>query len=92
MWPKYLSNNVWRDMRLLMLASVMQHKMPDRIFAVDLPSKLFRATIANADTGSLKSLHRLFDKHKDHMLAKFEPNRMDQNVQNFELLTKKRVS
>ena len=27
------------------------------IFAVNLPIRLFRATVANADTGSLKSLH-----------------------------------
>ena len=27
------------------------------IFAVNKPLKLFRATVANADTGSLKSLH-----------------------------------
>ena len=35
------------------------HKMPYRkiIFAVNLPLKLFRATVANADIGSLKSFH-----------------------------------
>ena len=27
------------------------------LFAVNLPFKLFRATVANADIGSLKSLH-----------------------------------
>ena len=60
--------------------------MPDRktIFVVTLPLKLFRATIANDDAGSLKSLHTLFDSHLDHILAKFEPNRMVQNVQNFD--------
>ena len=31
------------------------------IFAVNLPLKLFRATVVNTDTGSLKSLHTLFD-------------------------------
>ena len=30
------------------------------IFAVNLTLKLFRATVANSDTGSLKSLHALF--------------------------------
>ena len=33
------------------------------IFAVNLPLKLFPATVANADIGSLKSLHTLFDKN-----------------------------
>ena len=59
------------------------------IFVVNLPLKLSRATIANDDTGSLKSLHTLFDTHLDHMLAKFEPNRMVRNVQNFDLFDKK---
>ena len=61
--------------------------MPDRKinFGSKFAIKLFRATIANADTGSLKSVHTLFDMYLDHMLAKLEPNRMVQNVQNFEL-------
>ena len=48
------------------------NKTPDRksIFAVNLPLKLFPATV-NADIGSLKSLHTLFDKYLDHMLVKF---------------------
>ena len=33
-------------------------------------------TIANADTGSLKSLRTLFDTYSDHMLAIFKPNRI----------------
>ena len=33
------------------------------IFAVNLTLKLFRATVANADIGSLKSLHTLFEKN-----------------------------
>ena len=59
------------------------------IFAVNLPLKLYRATAANADTGSLKFLHTLFDSYWDHMLAKFEANRIAQNVQNFEFFDKK---
>ena len=57
--------------------------------------KLFGATVENADTASLKFLHTLFDTYLDHKLAKFEPNRMVQNVQNtlyvqnFELFDKK---
>ena len=52
--------------------------------------KLSRATVGNADTGSLKFLQTLFDTHLEHMLAKFEPGLMLQNVHNFEFLTKKK--
>ena len=38
--------------------------------------RVFYTTIADADIGSLKSLHTLFDKDLDHMLVKFEQNRM----------------
>ena len=40
------------------------------ISAVNLPLKIFRgATIVNADTGSLKSLHTLFDAYLYHKLG-----------------------
>ena len=39
--------------------------------------------IADADIGSLNSLLTLFDKYLDHMLVKFEQNRMVQSIQNF---------
>ena len=39
--------------------------------------------------GSLKSLHTLFDKYLDHMLVKFEQNRMVRTIQNVVLLDKK---
>ena len=55
------------------------------IFAVNLTLKLLRATVSNADTGSLKFLHTLFDNYMDHMLVKFEQNHM---VQNFEFFDK----
>ena len=44
------------------------------IFSVNLPLKLFRATIANVDTGSLESLHTFLIKclYHNHMLVKFE--------------------
>ena len=58
------------------------------IFAGNLPLKLFRATVANADTESLKSLCTLFYTYLDNILAKFEPNRTLQNGQNFEVLDK----
>ena len=38
----------------------------------------FYVTIANADIGSLKSLHTLFDTYLDHMLVKFDQNHMSQ--------------
>ena len=45
--------------------------------------------VAKADTGSLKFLHTLIDTHLKDMLAKFEPNHMAQNVQNFDFFDKK---
>ena len=59
------------------------------IFAVNLPLKLFRATVANADIESLKFLHTFFKKCLYHMLVKFEQNRMVQTTQNFELFDTK---
>ena len=38
------------------------------------PDRAFYVTIADADIGSLKSLHILFDKYLDHILVKFEQN------------------
>ena len=49
-------------------------------------------SIADADIGSLKSLHTLFDKYLDHMLVNFEQNRMVQTIQNFVLFDKKMVN
>ena len=59
------------------------------IFAVNLPLKLFPATVANVEIGSLKSLHALFDKYLNHVLVQFEQNRMVQSTRNFELFNKK---
>ena len=50
--------------------------------------RAFYVTIADADIGSLKSLHTLFDKYLDHMLVKFERNRMVRTIQKFELFDK----
>ena len=36
--------------------------------------RAFYVTIADADIGSLKSFHKLFDKYLDHLLVKFEQN------------------
>ena len=59
------------------------------IFAVNFPLKLLPATVTNADIGSLKSLHKLFDKYLDHLLVKFEQNYMVQTTRNFEVFDKK---
>ena len=50
--------------------------------------RVFYVTIADADIWSLKSLHTLFDKYLDHMLVKFEQNRMVWTVQKLSFLTK----
>ena len=49
-------------------------------------------TIADGNIGSLKSLHTYFDKSFDHMLVKFEQNRMVQTTQDSELFGKKVVN
>ena len=59
------------------------------IFAVNLPLKLFPATIAYAEIESLKSLHKFLKKCLYHMLVKFEQNRMDQTTRNFDFFYKK---
>ena len=40
------------------------------MFAVNMPLKLFRATIDNADIGSLKSLHKMFVPHASEIWTK----------------------
>ena len=59
------------------------------MFAVNLPLKLFRATVANADIESPKSLHTFLTKFLYHMLVKFEEIRMIKTTRNFELFDKK---
>ena len=56
---------------------------------IDFFDRVFYVTIADADIGSLKSLHTLFDKHLDHMLVQFEQNCMIWTIQNVELFDKK---
>ena len=60
------------------------------IFAVNLLLKLFLATVANADIGSLKSLHTFLKECLYHMLVKFEQNWMVQTTWNFEPFDKKK--
>ena len=47
-------------------------------------------TIADADIGSLNSLHTLFDKYLDHVLVKFEQNRMVRTIQTLEYFDQKK--
>ena len=88
MWSKYLSNNVWRDFRLPMsaLATVGGESFDSKFTAkTDFLIGYLYITIADADIGSLKSLHTLFGEYLDHMLVKFEQNRIVRTIQNFEL-------
>ena len=66
-------------------SSNIKYPIGNSVFAVNLPLKLFHATIANADIGSLKSLHTFLTKCLYHMLVKCEQNRMVQITRNFEL-------
>ena len=47
--------------------------------------------ITDVDIESLKSLHILFDKYLDHLLMKFEQNRMVPTVQNIKMFDKKKM-
>ena len=64
MWSKYVSNNVWRDFRLLVSAfeTVARKSFNGK-------STTFYVTITYADIGSLKSLYTLFDKYLDDLLV-----------------------
>ena len=91
MYSKYLPNKLWRDFRLPIVSisnGYIKYPIGKSIFAVNLPLKLSKATVANAEIGSLKSLHTLFDKYLDHKLVKFEQNLMVQR--NFELFDQKK--
>ena len=43
----------------------------------------------DADIGSVKSLHTLFDKYLDHILVKFEQNRIVRTIKNVVLFDQK---
>ena len=54
------------------LATVARKRFNGKFTAKhDFPIGRF-ITIVDADIGSLKSLHTLYDKYLDHMLVKFE--------------------
>ena len=48
--------------------------------------------IADTDIESLQSFHTLFDKYWDHMLVKFEQNRIFWIILNFDTFNKKPVN
>ena len=58
------------------------------VFAVNLLLHFFPATVANAEIGSLKSLHNSLKMFAPHAIVKFEQNRMVQTTRNFELFDK----
>ena len=58
----------------------IKYRIEKSIFAVNLPLKLFRFTVANADIETFKSLHTFLLKYFYHMLVKFERNGMIQNI------------
>ena len=77
---------LWRDFRLprSALATVVRKSFNGKFTAKNWFSD--RAVYVNhsdADILSLKCLLTLFDKFLDHMLGKFEQNRMVQIMQNF---------
>ena len=75
------------DIRLSMsaLATVAEKSFDGKFTAkIDFSIEYFIA-----DIGGLKSLQTLFDKYLDHMLVKFEQDRMVRNIQNTELFDNK---
>ena len=73
MWYKHVLRNVWRDFRLSMsaLETVAGKSFKGKLLQKLISDRVFYVTITDADSGSLKSLHTLFDKYLDHMLVKF---------------------
>ena len=56
---------------------------------IDFLIGYYYVTIADADIGSLMSLHTLFDKYLDYMVLKLEQNRIVRTIQNCELFDQK---
>ena len=71
MWLKYVSNNVWRDFSLSVLAfaSVALKSSNCKFTAKNsFSDRAFYVTITDADIEGLKSLRTLFDKYLNHMM------------------------
>ena len=90
MWLQYVSNNVCRDFSLSAsaFATVALRSSKCKFTEKSFSDRTFYVTITDADIESLKSLRTLFNKYLDHMLMKFEQNRMVKNIQNFEFFGK----
>ena len=85
-WYKYILRNVRRDFRLPISAlATVARKSFDGIFNAKkwFSDQAFYVTIADVDTGSLKSPHTVFDKYLDPILVKFEQNHTVRTIQNF---------
>ena len=72
------------------LATVARKKFNKFTAKIDFFDRAFYVTIADADIERLKSLHKLFENYLDHMLMKFEQNRMVRTIQIFVLFDKKK--
>ena len=73
--PNCVSNNVWIDFTLPLVAfeTVARERFNGKFTAkIDFPIEHFMLPNTDAEIGSLKSFHTLFDTYLDHMLVKFE--------------------
>ena len=66
---------------MLMLVRFVHWTIIKNQIKSNFPLKLLRATVANTNTGSPKTLHTLFDTYVDYMLAKLKPKRIVRNIQ-----------
>ena len=64
MWSKYVSNNVWRELRLLLseFATVARKSFMLNLLQNCFSNRTFCDTISDPDIRSLNFLHTLFDK------------------------------
>ena len=89
MWYKHFVRNVWGDFRLPVsaLATVARKIFNDKVTAkIDFSIGHFMLPLPMLTLKVLSfSTHYL-----DHMIVKFEQNRMVRNIQNFELFDKKK--
>ena len=90
MWSKLCMERLWTSNVSISNGNI-KYPIGKSIFAVNLPLKLFRATVANTDIGSLKSVHIFFKKCLYHMLVKFEQHRLVLTTRNFELKKKNKT-
>ena len=93
MWCKHFLRNILTDFGLSIsaLATVAWKKFNGKFNAkIDFPIGYFILpfTVADADIGNVKSFHTVFDKYLEHILVKFEQNRMVQSIQNFDIFDK----